>query len=60
MLRAFAAFLVLFFLLSLVVSLNVTGYVFGMAALTLFAIDLLTAHSDKAPRPLRMRGEPLR
>lgn len=60
MLRTFAAFLMVFFLLSWVVNLELAGYVFGMAALSLFAIDLLTAHSAKGARSLRMRGEPLR
>ena len=59
MVRAFGAFLVVFSLLSLVVDLNVLGTVFGMAALSLFALDQLLAQFARTPRPSRMRGEPL-
>jgi hypothetical protein len=59
MLREFGAFLVVFSILSLLVQLNVLGNVFGMAALSLFAIDELVSQFAKAPRSSRMRGEPL-
>lgn len=57
MLRAFGAFLSVFWLLSLVVHLNGMIYLFGASALTLFAIDLLV-HLLKSPRSLGKRGEP--
>jgi len=60
MLRAFSAFLVVFSILSLVVHLNALGDVFGMAALSLFAIDELVVTFAKSPRPPRMPGAPLR
>jgi len=59
MLRAFAAFFVVFSILSLLVQLNALGSVFGMAALTLFAIEELKAQLAKSPRPSRVRGGPL-
>jgi hypothetical protein len=60
MLRTFSAFLVVFSILSLVVHLNALGDVFGMAALSLFAIDELVVKFAKTTRHSRMRGEPLR
>jgi hypothetical protein len=59
MLRTFGAFLVVFSMLSLLVQLNVVGGVFGMAALSLFAIDELVLQFAKTPRSSRMPGEPL-
>ncbi|GEM_PF-6664754 len=59
MLRAFAAFLVVFSLLSLIVHLQILGSVFGMGALSLFAIDQLVVQFAKAPRTSRIPGEPL-
>ncbi len=59
MLRALGAFLALFSLLSLAVNLNLTGYVFGMAALSLFGVDLLRARFSQGPWPSRIREEPL-
>ena len=59
MLRPFGAFLVVFSILSLLVQLNVLGSVFGMAALSLFALDVLMAQLAKSPRPSRMRGQSL-
>ena len=59
MLRAFGAFLVVFSILSLVVHLQALGSVFGMGALSVFAIDQLLAQFVKTPRSSRMRGEPL-
>jgi hypothetical protein len=59
MLRAFGAFLLLFWLLSLVVHLHGTVvYLFGISALVLFAIDLLAPFLTTSARG-RMRGEPL-
>jgi hypothetical protein len=59
MLRPFGAFLVVFSMLSLLVQLNVVGGVFGMAALSLFAVDELVLQFAKSPRSSRMPGEPL-
>jgi len=58
MLRALSAFLVVFSILSLVVHLSAD--VFGMAALSLFALDELVVKFAKTPRHSRMREEPLR
>ena len=55
MLRCFAAFLLLFWLLGLSVHLDGVVHAFALAALVLFALDLLR----KSPRPSRVRGEPL-
>ena len=60
MLRAFSAFLVVFSILSLVVHLNALGDVFGMAALSLFAIDELIVQFAKTSRHSRMRRELVR
>ncbi len=58
MLRVLGAFLCVFWLLSLVVHLGTLAYLFGVAALTLFGIDLLcqilqaahaTAGREEAP-----------
>jgi hypothetical protein len=59
MLRAMATFLLLFFFLSLVVHLSGMSELFGVAALTVFAIDLAFAHLAKSPRPVKMGREPL-
>jgi hypothetical protein len=59
MLRPFGAFLVVFSMLSLLVQLNVVGGVFGMAALSLFAVDELVLQFAKSPRSSRMPGKPL-
>jgi hypothetical protein len=59
MLRAFSAFLVVFSILSLVVSLTALGSVFGMGALSLFAVDQWMSQFAPTPRPSRMRGERL-
>jgi hypothetical protein len=59
MLRAFGAFLLLFWLLSLVVQLHGTVvYLLGASALVVFAIDLLAPFLTTPARG-RMRGEPL-
>jgi hypothetical protein len=50
MLRALGAFLVMFWLLSMTVHLDELAYLFGGAALVLFAIDLLlTNHANAQP-----------
>ena len=59
MLRAFGAFLVVFSLLSFVVHLQALGSLFAIAALCFFAIGPLMSQFAPAPRPSRMRGEPL-
>jgi hypothetical protein len=46
-------------MLSLLVQLNVVGGVFGMAALSLFAVDELVLQFAKSPRSSRMPGKPL-
>ena len=60
MLRTLGAFLVVFSILSLVVHFQVLGVVFGMGALSLFAVDQLMAQFAKTPRSSRMPGKPLR
>lgn len=45
MMRELSAFLSVFCVLSLVVHVNEIAYLFGLGALTLFAVDLLTTHS---------------
>ena len=59
MLRAFAAFLVVFSILSLIVRLGLVGSVFGMAALSLFAVDELVVQFAKSSRSSREQGETL-
>jgi hypothetical protein len=59
MLRAFGLFLLVFSLFSLVVHLDALGGLFGIGALSMFAIDQLAANIAKSPRSPRMRGEPL-
>lgn len=59
MLRAMATFLLLFFFLSLVVHLNGMSELFGVAALSVFVIDLAFARQAKSPRPTRMGRERL-
>jgi hypothetical protein len=59
MLRAFGAFLVVFSVLSLIVHLGVLGNVFGMAALSLFAVDELVFQLAKGSRSARVQGETL-
>jgi hypothetical protein len=59
MLRAFGAFLVVFSLLSLIVHLGLLGNVFGMAALSLYAVDELLFQFAKSSRSARIQGGPL-
>jgi hypothetical protein len=56
MLRPFGAFLVVFSILSLLVQLNALGSIFGMAALSLFAVDELVYQFARTPRSSKMRG----
>jgi hypothetical protein len=56
-LKTLAAFLFLFFLLSLIVGLDGLVLVFGVTAVAVFVIDLLDAHLFEAPSPAwKMRG----
>lgn len=57
MLRAFAAFLVVFSMLSLVVELNGLSTVFGILAVLVFAIDALSMRFARNPRPARYPEE---
>jgi hypothetical protein len=59
MLRAFGAFLLVFWLLGLAVHLDGVVHLFGIAALILFAMDLLIARFENRPRVSRARGETL-
>ncbi len=59
MLRVFGAFLSVFCLLGLVVHLRGLVQIFGLAALTLFVIDLLVANVAGRPRASRLRDKPL-
>ncbi len=59
MVRAMAAFLLLFFFLSLVLHLNGMSELFGVAALTVSAIDLATAVLAKSPRSAKIGRLPL-
>jgi hypothetical protein len=57
MLRVFGAFLSVFCLPCLIVHLDAMVELFGVAALTLFAVDLLLANVGSRPRASRMRGK---
>jgi hypothetical protein len=57
MVRALALFMLVFSLLCLVVHLQTSGGLFGIAALAILAIDLVVARF--VPRPGRVRGEPI-
>lgn len=59
MLKAFGAFLLLFWLLSLLVHANGLGHVFGWSALALFAMDILLSYFGGNPRSSKVPGEPL-
>jgi hypothetical protein len=59
MLRAFSAFLLVFWLLGLTVHLDGLVHLFGIAALVLFAMDLLMRRPESRPRVSRARGETL-
>jgi len=59
MLRALGLFLLVFSVLSLVVSLDGLSGLFATGALSMFAIDQLAGNVSKEPRPSRMRGAPL-
>ena len=50
MVRVFGAFLLVFFLLGLVVHLNGLAQLFGLAAVGLFAVDLLSTNVTSNPR----------
>jgi len=50
MVRALAAYLLVFWLLGLVVHLGVIVYLFGAFALLLFVLDQLRANSESTPR----------
>ena len=60
MLRAFAAFLVVFWLLGICVHLDGWVHAFGILAVALCVVDLVvkTPHTSRV-RPSRVRGEPL-
>jgi hypothetical protein len=57
MVRALALFLLVFSALCVVVHLHAMGGLFGIAALSIFAIDQVIAQF--VPRSDRVRGEPL-
>ena len=57
MLRALGAFFMVFSLLSLVVSLEALGRLFGMCARAMFGLDLLLPYFTKSARPPRMTRE---
>jgi hypothetical protein len=59
MLRAFAAFLLVFWLLGLLLRLGGLVHLFGVASLVLLAMDLLLANSEARERVSRTRGEHL-
>jgi hypothetical protein len=58
MLRVFGAFLAMFWLLGLIVQLHGLAHLFGGAALTLFAIDLLLPTFASGTRVSRKRVRP--
>jgi hypothetical protein len=60
MLRALAAYLLVFWLLGLVVHLGGLVHLFGVTALALFAIDLLTTNPTGSPPASSTRGRLLR
>lgn len=55
MMRALAAYLLVFWLLGLVVHLSGLVHLFGVTALTLLAIDLLMTNPTSSPRASRTR-----
>jgi hypothetical protein len=55
MLRVFGAFLSIFCLLGMIVQLNGLAHLFGVAALALFALDLLLKSHAGGPRASRAR-----
>jgi hypothetical protein len=59
MLRALAAYLLVFWLLGLVVHLGGLVHLFGVIALALLGIDLLMANSASSPRTSRTRERSL-
>ncbi len=59
MLRAFAAFLAMFWVLGLVVGVDDLACLLGVASLALFAIDLLLSDFARSPHSPGRRGEPL-
>jgi|HubBroStandDraft_4_1064222.scaffolds.fasta_scaffold736913_2 hypothetical protein len=59
MLRTFAAFLLMFSVLGLVVGVDDLACLLGVASLGLFAIDLLLSDFAPSPHSPRTRGEPL-
>ena len=56
MVRALAAYLLVFWLLGMVIHVSGLAYLFGGLAVALFAIDQLTAYSATTPRVRRMTG----
>lgn len=56
MVRALAAYLLVFWLLGLVIHLNGLAYLFGGLAVALLAIDHLMTYSATTPRARRMTG----
>jgi hypothetical protein len=56
MVRALAAYLLVFWLLGLVIHLSGLAYLFGGLAVALLAIDQLMASSATTPRTRRMTG----
>jgi hypothetical protein len=56
MVRALAAYLLVFWLLGLVIHLSSLAYLFGGLAVALLAIDYLMAYSATTPRARRMTG----
>jgi hypothetical protein len=55
MLRAFSAFLSVFWLVGLSVHLDGVIHLFAMIAVLLFILDIVIKH----PHPARVRGEPM-
>jgi hypothetical protein len=58
MLRVFGAFLSVFLFLSLLVRMPEMAFIFGLAAIGLFAADLAATRVFRISRSHRMRGEP--
>ncbi len=59
MLRVFAAFLVVFSVLCLMVHLGGVGSMLALGALSLFALDVIFTQFAKSSRPTKVSGDPL-
>ena len=59
MLKAISAFLLLFWVLSLIVQAGTLAALFALSALGLYAVDYALSHSDRTSRSSQRIREPL-